>query len=172
MGAVESSSERRQEAVRLLAIMESGCRYARHRLSNGAGAAEAAEIVEEMAGELELAALAMWRAGAPVSERPAVRRRVVRSSGRADVRRSTARRARARKMAALGAGTREIALSLGVSQTSVREYLRSGGLHGDDVGLAVDGDDEHGPAADVELPDGAEVGGVEDRGDVLRGVEG
>ena len=125
-------ASRRQEAVRLLAIMESGCRYARHRLSNGAGAAEAAEIVEEMAGELELAALAMWRAGAPVSERPvserpAARRRVVRSSVRADVRRGAARRARARKMAGLGAGVREIALTLGVSRRSVQDYLRDDG---------------------------------------------
>ena len=96
-------AERRRQAVNALAIGECACRYAASQLANGVGPAEARELVLEMAAELTAVAAVLRRAAwLTVAER----------------------RALAVLMAGRGMPTRQIADRLGVSDRSVRNYVR------------------------------------------------
>ena len=94
---------RRRSAVNLLRITACACDYASERLSNGASPAEAAETVVFVSGEM-----------AEVAE--ALRRLALVSPAE--------RRVRAVQLAQLGMSREEIAARLGVSERSVRSYLK------------------------------------------------
>jgi DNA-directed RNA polymerase specialized sigma24 family protein len=96
-------ARRRGEAVELLRFVQAAAGYAAGQLGNGLGPAQAREAALELAAELELAAVSLRRA---VRLRPAERR------------------ALARLLAARGVPTRQIAARVGVSDRSVRSYVR------------------------------------------------
>ena len=94
---------RRRSAVTALNIGEATCRYASTQLSNGLGPAEARDLAQEMAAELVAVARILRRVGwLPVAER----------------------RVAAARLRGLGYSTNQIADRLGVTDYSVREYLR------------------------------------------------
>jgi hypothetical protein len=94
---------RRRSAVTMLQIAECGCRYAAHQLNgSGLGAAEARAVAVEMAAELAQAAEALLR--------------LTRLS-------LPERRALARRLAAQGMPTRQVAWRVGVCERTVRFYL-------------------------------------------------
>ena len=99
-------ARRRGEAVELLRFVQAAAGYAAGQLGNGLGPEQAREAALEIAAELELAAVSLRRA---VRLRPAERR------------------ALARLLAARGVPTRQIAAQVGVSDRSVRSYVRGRG---------------------------------------------
>ena len=94
---------RRRSAVNALNIGECACRYASTQLMNGLEAGEARELAAEIASELVAVAAILRR----VAWRDVGERRVM-----------------AVQLAALGLPTKAIADRLGVSDRSVRNYLR------------------------------------------------
>ena len=94
---------RRRSAVNALNIGACACRYASTQLANGLNAAEARELAAEIASELVAVASILRR----VAWRDVGERRVM-----------------AVQLAALGLPTKAIADRLGVSDRSVRNYLR------------------------------------------------
>jgi DNA-binding NarL/FixJ family response regulator len=101
--AAARAADRRRAAVRALQIGECTCRYAASQLANGIGPAEAQDLVLEMAAELT-AVVAIMRRAAWLS--------------------TADRRALAVRLRGLGLPTKQIADRLGVSDRSVREYVR------------------------------------------------
>lgn len=96
-------ADRRRQAVNALAIGECACRYAASQLANGLDPAEARDLALEMAGELTAVAAVLRRAAWTTT---ADRRRL------------------AAVMAGRGLPTKQIADRLGVSDWTVRAYLR------------------------------------------------
>jgi DNA-binding CsgD family transcriptional regulator len=96
-------AERRRQAVNALAIGECACRYAASQLANGLDPDGARELVLEMAGELTAVAAVLRRAAWLTVDQ---------------------RRAQAILMAGRGMPTQQIADRLGVSDVTVRKYLR------------------------------------------------
>ena len=121
-------ADRRRQAVNALAIGECACRYAASQLANGLDPAEARDLALEMAGELTAVAAVLRRAAWTTT---ADRRRL------------------AAVMAGRGLPTKQIADRLGVSDWTVRAYLRGRPQARRTVPASqeVDGDD---PAPGIE----------------------
>ena len=101
--ALAREAGRRRQAVNALYIGEATCRYAASQLANGLDPAGARDLVLEMAGELTAVAAVLRRAAWTTT---ADRRRL------------------AAVMAGRGLPTKAIADRLGVSDWTVRSYLR------------------------------------------------
>ncbi len=103
--ALAREAARRREAVTMLQVSESTCRYAASVLANGADPAEARATALFVAGELVQMAESLRR----LTRLDAAGRRVL-----------------ATQLAALGWTRRQIAARLGVSERAVFGYLRRG----------------------------------------------